>query len=209
MGQRFPCTLFCPMSDFFAIEFPFVGESAWQAVSSILRAGNCPMPSAYREEASLLLVWHYERNGNECAWEPCHHILHMLLYEKMLDMTRFYNEYKTQPILYSSERLYRVLRFGVPHGFMSYGEQPSLQMDGLVPLHECEWDAPAFQRSTHVLLERTLDRCSRAELSSWDTSLLYLSYKRIEAMAITCDYFGDEVEKAMDALNAAICKQFE
>lgn len=197
------------MSDFLAIEFPFVGESAWQVVSSILQAGNCPMPNAYREGDSLLLEWRYEQHQNECAWEPCHHILHMLLYEKMLDMTRFYNEYRTQPIIYSSERLYRVLRFGLPHGFMSYGELPSLQMNGLVPLHECEWDAPAFQRSVRGLLERTLHMCAQTDLATWDASLLYLTYKRIEAMAITCDYFGDEVEKTMNTLNAAICKHFE
>ncbi len=196
---------FCPMSEYFAIQFPMVGEPAWQALSAILRAGNCPMPCAYLEADSLLLEWRYEQHQNECAWEPCHHVLHMLLYEMMPDMTRFYNEYGTEPIICSSGRLSRVLRFGLPHGFMCYGELPPLEMDGLVPLYECEWDAPAFQRSVRGLLERTLHMCAQTDLATWDTGLLYLTYKRIEAMAVTCNAFDDEVEAAMCSLNESIC----
>ena len=194
------------MSEYFAIQFPFAGEPAWPAVSAILRAGSCPMPCAYLDEDSLLLVWRYERQMNECAWEPCHHVLHMLLYEMMPDMARFYNEFRTEPIICTSERACRVLRFGLPHGFMCDAELPPLEMDGLVPLHECGWDETAFRRSVRALLERTLDRCARAEVATWDTSLLYLTYKRIEAMAVTCDWMDAEVVAVMDELNESIRK---
>lgn len=209
MGRWFPCTLFCPMSEYFAIQFPFAGEPAWPAVSAVLREGGCPMPCAYLDEDSLLLVWRYEPHMNECAWEPCHHVLHMLLYEKMPAMTRFYNEFRTEPIICTSERLGRVLRFGLPHGFMCDGNLPPLDVGGLVPLHEVEWNEPAFRRSVRVLLERTLDMCSRAEVATWDPSLLYLTCKRIEAMAVTCDRWDEMVENAMECLNSAICEHFE
>lgn len=192
------------MREFFAIQFPFAGVSAWQEISAILRAGHCPMPSAYQDDEHLLLVWRYERHMNECAWELCHHVLHILLYEKMLDMRRFYNEFRTEPIICSSERLCRVLRFGVPHGFMCDGELPPLEMDELEPLYECEMDETAFQRGVRALLERTLLRCSSAEITTWDTSLLYLTFKRIEAMSITCCSADAEVGAALEKLNAAI-----
>ena len=194
------------MSEYFAIQFPFAGEPAWQELSAILRAGHCPMPSAYRDDEHLLLVWRYERHMNECAWELCHHVLHILMYEKMLDMSRFYNEFRTEPIICTSERLCRVLRFGLPHGFMCDGELPPLTVDDLEPLYECEMDDTAFQCSVRVLLERTLSGCSRAELATWDTSLLYLTYKRLEAMAITCNRHDSEVEIAMENINEAIRK---
>jgi hypothetical protein len=192
------------MSEYFAIQFPFAGVAAWQEVSAILRVGHCPMPSAYRDDEHLLLVWRYERHENECAWELCHHVLHILLYEKMLDMSRFYNEFRTEPMICSSERLCRVLRFGLPHGFMCDGELPPLEMDELVPLYECEVDETAFEGCVRALLERTLLVCSRAEISTWDTSLLYLAFKRIEAMAITCQSTDPEVSAALEKLNAAI-----
>ena len=194
------------MSEYFAIQFPFAGEPAWQELSAILRAGHCPMPSAYRDDEHLLLVWRYERHMNECAWELCHHVLHILMYEKMLDMSCFYNEFRTEPIICTSERLCRVLRFGLPHGFMCDGELPPLTMDDLEPLYECEMDDTAFQCSVWVLLERTLSGCSRAELATWDPSLLYLTYKRLEAMAITCNCHDSEVETAMENINEAIRK---
>ncbi len=194
------------MSEYFAIQFPFAGESAWQELSAILRAGHCPMPSAYRDDEHLLLVWRYERHMNECAWELCHHVLHILMYEKMLDMSCFYNKFRTEPIICTSERLCRVLRFGLPHGFMCDGELPPLTVDDLEPLYECEMDDTAFQCSVRVLLERTLSGCSRAELATWDTSLLYLTYKRLEAMAITCNRHDPEVEIAMENINEAIRK---
>jgi hypothetical protein len=194
------------MSEYFAIQFPFAGESAWQELSAILRAGHCPMPSAYRDDEHVLLVWRYERHMNECAWELCHHVLHILMYEKMLDMSRFYNEFRTEPIICTSERLCRVLRFGLPHGFMCDGELPPLTMDDLEPLYECEMDDTAFQCSVRALLERTLSGCSQAELATWDTSLLYLTYKRLEAMAITCNRHDSEVEIAMENINEAIRK---
>jgi hypothetical protein len=194
------------MSEYFAIQFPFAGVAAWLEVSAILRAGHCPMPSAYRDDEHLLLVWRYERHANECAWELCHHVMHILLYEKMPDMHRFYNEFRTEPIMCSSERLCRVLRFGLPHGFMCDGELPPLEMDELVPLYECEMDETAFEGSVRALLERTLLVCSRAEISTWDTSLLYLTYKRLEAMAITCNRHDSEVEIAMENINEAIRK---
>ncbi len=199
---------FCHMSEYFAIQFPFAGASAWQAVSAILRAGGCPMPCAYLDEDSLLLVWRYERHVNECAWELCHHVLHMLLYEMMPDMTRFYIEHRTQPIICSSERLCRVLRFGLPHGFMADGELPVLQTDSMESLYECEDAETEFQRSVCELLKLTLDRCSQAGLSTWDPSLLYLTCKRIEAMAVTCDRWDEMVENAMERLNSAICGHF-
>ncbi len=194
------------MSEYFAIQFPFAGESAWQELSAILRAGHCPMPSAYRDDEHLLLVWRYERHMNECAWELCHHVLHILMYEKMLDMSCFYNKFRTEPIICTSERLCRVLRFGLPHGFMCDGELPPLTVDDLEPLYECERDDTAFQCSVRVLLERTLSGCSQAESATWDTSLLYLTYKRLEAMAITCNSHDSEVETAMENLNEAIRK---
>ena len=194
------------MSEYFAIQFPFAGEPAWQELSVILRAGHCPMPSAYRDDEHLLLVWRYERHMNECAWELCHHVLHIIMYEKMLDMSRFYNEFRTEPIICTSERLCRVLRFGLPHGFMCDGELPPLTVDDLEPLYECEMDDTAFQCSVRALLERTLSRCSQAESATWDTSLLYLTYKRLEAMAITCNRHDSEVETAMENINEAIRK---
>ena len=194
------------MSEYFAIQFPFAGEPAWQELSAILRAGHCPMPSAYRDDEHLLLVWRYERHMNECAWELCHHVLHILMYEKMLDMSRFYNEFRTEPIICTSERLCRVLRFGLPHGFMCDGELPPLTVDDLEPLYECEMDDKAFQCSVWDLLERTLSGCSQAELATRDTSLLYLTYKRLEAMAITCNRHDSEVEIAMENINEAIRK---
>lgn len=194
------------MSEYFAIQFPFAGEPAWQELSAILRAGHCPMPSAYRDDEHLLLVWRYERHMNECAWELCHHVLHILMYEKMLDMSCFYNEFRTEPIICTSERLCRVLRFGLPHGFMCDGELPPLTVDDLAPLYECEMDDTAFQCSVRVLLARTLSRCSQAELATWDPSLLYLTYKRLEAMAITCNCHDSEVETAMENINEAIRK---
>lgn len=194
------------MSEYFAIQFPFAGASAWQELSAILRAGNCPMPSAYRYAEHLLLVWRYERHMNECAWELSHHVLHILMYEKMLDMSRFYNEFRTEPIICTSERLCRVLRFGLPHGFMCDGELPPLTMDDLEPLYECEMDDTAFQCSVRALLERTLSGCSQAEFATWDTSLLYLTYKRLESMAITCNSQNHEVETAMENINEAIRK---
>lgn len=197
------------MSEYFAIQFPMAGEKVWPALSAILRAGCCPMPCAYLDEETLLLVWRYERHVNECAWEPCHHVLHILLYEMMPDMTRFYNEHRTQPIICTSERLCRVLRFGLPHGFMADGELPALQTDSMEILYECEDDVTVFQRSVRELLKRTLDGCSRAEVATWDPSLLYLTYKRIEAMALTCNAFDDAVEDAMERINDAICGHFE
>ena len=194
------------MSEYFAIQFPFAGEPAWQELSAILRAGHCPMPSAYRDDEHLLLVWRYERHMNECAWELSHHVLHILMYEKMLDMSRFYNEFRTEPIICTSERLCRVLRFGLPHGFMCDGELPPLTVDDLEPLYECEMDDKAFQCSVWDLLERTLSGCSQAELATRDTSLLYLTYKRLEAMAITCNRHDSEVEIAMENINEAIRK---
>ena len=196
------------MSEYFAIQFPFTGVSAWQEVSAILRAGCCPMPGAYRDDEHLLLVWRYERHANECAWELCHHVMHILLYEKMPDMHRFYNEFRTEPIMCSSERLCRVLRFGVPHGFMCDGELPPLPMDALEPLYECERDDTEFQRSVRALLERTLDRCLQVELETWDPSLLYLTYKRIEAMAITCNSAVTGVGEIMEKINEAIRKAY-
>ena len=166
------------------------------------------MPGAYRDDEHLLLVWRYERHANECAWELCHHVMHILLYEKMLDMHRFYNEFKTEPIMCSSERLCRVLRFGVPHGFMCDGELPPLPMDALEPLYECERDDTEFQRSVRALLERTLDRCLQVELETWDPSLLYLTYKRIEAMAITCKSAVTGVGEMMEKINEAIRKAY-
>ena len=194
------------MSEYFAIQFPFASEPAWQELSAILRAGHCPMPSAYRDDEHLLLVWRYERHMNECAWELCHHVLHILMYEKMLDMSRFYNEFRTEPIICTSERLCRVLRFGLPHGFMCDGELPPLMVDDLEPLYECEMDDTAFQCSVRVLLERTLSGYSRAESATWETSLLYLTYKRLEAMAITGNRHDSEVEIAMENINEAIRK---
>lgn len=197
------------MPDFFAIEFPLAREAdasvAWREVAAILQAGHCPMPCAYRdaEQGALLLVWRYERPLNELAWRGCHHVQHMLLYEMMPAMTRFYNEYKTEPVMYSSEYTWRVLRFGLPHGFMCYGEVP-LDMEGLERLHECEWDAPTFRHSVCALLERTLEICMRAEVTLWDNALLYSTCKRIEAMAITTGRFDDAVEEAMSRLNDAI-----
>ena len=194
------------MSEYFAIQFPFAGESAWQELSAILRAGHCPMPSAYRDDEHLLLVWRYERHMNECAWELSHHVLHILMYEKMLDMSCFYNKFRTEPIICTSERLCRVLRFGLPHGFMCDGELPPLTVDDLEPLYECEMDDKAFQCSVRALLERTLSGCLQAEFTTWDTGLLYLTYKRLESMAITCNSQNPEVETAMENINEAIRK---
>jgi hypothetical protein len=78
--------------------------------------------------------------------------------------------------------------------------------DDLEPLYECEMDDTAFQCSVRALLERTLSGCSQAELATWDTSLLYLTYKRLEAMAITCNRHDSEVEIAMENINEAIRK---
>ena len=40
-------------------------------------------------------------------------------------------------------------------------------------------------------------------------SFLYLTCKRIEAMAVTCDRWDEMVENAMERLNSAICEHFE
>jgi hypothetical protein len=91
---------------------------------------------------------------------------------------------------------------------MCDGELPPLTVDDLEPLYECEMDDTAFQCSVRVLLARTLSRCSRAELATWDTSLLYLTYKRIEAMAITCNSAVTGVGEIMEKINEAIRKAY-
>ena len=127
----------------------------------------------------------------------------MLLYEMMPEMTRFYNEYKTEPVMYSSEYTWRVLRFGVPHGFMCYGEVPQLDTGDLEPLHECGFDDAEFLHGVGELLNRLL-RTALQNAGVMDTCLLYSICKRIEAMAITTGRFDAVVEDAMLRLNDAI-----
>ena len=153
----------------------------------ILQSCNCVLPCFYHDASSnsLVLVWRYKKNKNELAWDVCHHIPHMLFNEKSRDMVDFYNKYHTEPVVFSSERCSHILRFANPHAFTYLGDV-SLELSELSVLLECDFDQKMFISDVKCLQNRTLKMIeSINEIGKLDFSILYLLYKRVEAMAIT------------------------
>ena len=72
------------MKDFLSIQFilsPDVeAHLALGDLMSIMREIKCPLPTAYYDTSinALLLVWVYEKNKNEQAWDVLHHVPYLL-----------------------------------------------------------------------------------------------------------------------------------
>lgn len=181
------------MNDYFAIEFILEEQSAvLQALNDItliLESCSCILPASYHDPQSnsLILVWRYEKNKNEQAWDVCHHLPHMLFNEKGWDMVKFYNTYHTAPICFSSEHCFHLLRFGNPHNFTFLGDIP-LVLENLSILYEHQHDRKKFTASVKDLMQNTIQMINsfaNHEIKKLDFATLYLLYKKIEGMSIT------------------------
>ena len=196
------------MNDYFAIEFilkeqPAVSQ-ALNEITLILESCDCILPTSYHDPQSnsLILVWRYEKNKNELAWDVCHHLHHVLFNEKRRDMVKFYNKYHTEPISFSSEHCFQLLRFGNPHNFTFLGDIP-LVLDNLLILNEHQHDRRKFTESVKQLMINTIqmiDSFSNYEINKLDFATLYLLYKKIEGMAITTT-MQENAEKYLFFLN--------
>ena len=209
------------MKDFLSIQFilsPDVeAHLALGDLMSIMREIKCPLPTAYYDTSinALLLVWVYEKNKNEQAWDVLHHVPYLLFYKCMKPMVLFYNKYKTTPIISSSEHNYRLSRFGNPHMFI-YIDRSLLNLDNTSILYESSFDYDMYISSVHDLLVEYLDmfnHSNRMKLKNLDIGTIYTIYKKIESILITMvgNISEDDinrVENALDYINDILVSKF-
>lgn len=195
--------------NYFALEF-IVGSQtevhrAFHDMLQIMQSTHCLIPSFYHNKVShsLVLVWRYNRHTNEQAWDVCHHIPQVLFNDNRRAFVNFCNEYRTSPIVFGSEPCWHMLRFGNPHAYTCFGEIPLLLSDVMV-LHECGWNPRAFTACVNELqsgMIKVVQSFAEAETGMPDFSIIYLMYKKLEAMAITTDS-SDSVQPCLHWLNA-------
>lgn len=185
----------CSMTNYIAIEFilgsPEMVQQALDDILMIVQSSRCMQPASYHgwEADSLVLVWRYTQHRNQQAWDVCHHIPHMLFYEHHRAFVNFCNKYRTAPVVFSSEECCRMLRFGNPQAFTYLGGIPWDASD-LSLLCDGDFHPQTFMASVEALLAKNIDAIRSfqdSEIGKRDFNMLYLLYKKLEAMAITTD----------------------
>ena len=94
-----------------------------------------------------------------------------------------------------------MLRFGNPHAFTCFGEIPWSLSDAEV-LHEVEWNPRTFAASVKELqasMVTMVQSFAEAETGKPDFSIIYMMYKKLEAMAITTDRY-EQVQPYLNVL---------
>lgn len=210
------------MKDVFSIQFILSSDVEPHLplcdLMGIMRAIKCPLPSVYHDTSinALLLVWIYEKNANEQAWDILHHIPYLLFYKCMKPMVLFYTKYKTTPIISSSEHDYRLLRFGNPHMFI-HVDKKILNLDNTSILHENSFDYDMYISSVHDLLLEYLNMLKQPnikKLKNLDIGTIYTLYKKLEAILITIAENTSKndvirAERALDYINDILVSKFK
>lgn len=200
--------------NYFALEFIVGSRSevhrAFNDMLQIMQATHGIMPSFYHDTVShsLVLVWHYKRHTNDQAWDVCHHIPQVLFNDNRRAFVNFCHQYQTSPIVFGSEPCWRMLRFGNPHAFTCFGEIPWSLSDAEV-LHEVEWNPRTFAASVKELqasMVTMVQSFAEAETGKPDFSIIYMMYKKLEAMAITTDSM-ESVQPCLHLLNALFTEE--
>ena len=182
-----------------------------------MRAVKCPLPSVYHDTDinALWLVWRYDKNENEEAWDILHHIPYLLFYKSMRTMVRFYTRYKTTPIIICSEHNFRLARFGNPHMFLYTANVPIdnlLALDNTSVLHKCSLDYDMYFAGVHELLSEHLvmfEPSNRNHLKNLDIVILYTLFKKLQAIQIAMggnisENDANKVKNALDYINEVL-----